>query len=86
MSLHEFPALSNIPPDLSRSVTIGIDYNDTTRAAKLDLVIGSRSYTVFIGCSTVTVPDDLHPGAGDSTGVQSVQFSNMLILRPNSVE
>ena len=53
MSLHEFPALSNIPPDQSRSVTIGIDYNDTTRAAKLDLVIGSRSYTVFISCSTV---------------------------------
>ena len=52
MSLHEFPALSNIPHDQSRSVTLGIDYNDTTQAAKLDLVIGSRPYTVSISCPT----------------------------------
>eukprot|EP00092_Neocalanus_flemingeri_P004082 GFUD01004394.1.p1 GENE.GFUD01004394.1~~GFUD01004394.1.p1 ORF type:complete len:1115 (+),score=399.94 GFUD01004394.1:146-3346(+) len=52
MSLHEFPALSNIPPDENRSATLGIDYNDTTQAAKLDLVIGSRPYTVSIGCPT----------------------------------
>ena len=32
--LHEFPDLSNIPPDQSRSVTLGIDYNDATQAAK----------------------------------------------------
>jgi AP-3 complex subunit beta len=43
----EFPGLSNIPPDQSRSVTLGIDYNDTTQAAKLDFVIGSRPYTVI---------------------------------------
>lgn len=52
MFLHECPALSNIPPDQSRSVTLGIDYNDTTQAAKLDLVIGSRPYTVSISCPT----------------------------------
>ena len=52
MSLHEFSALSNLLPDQSRSVTLGIDYNDTTQAAKLDLVIGSRPYTVSISCPT----------------------------------
>jgi len=52
MSLHEFPALSNISPEQSRSATLGIDYNDTTQAAKLDLVIGNRPYTVSINCPT----------------------------------
>jgi len=52
MSLHEFPALSNILPEQSRSATIGIDYNDTTQAAKIDLVIGNRPYTVSITCPT----------------------------------
>ena len=52
MSLHEFSALSNIPPDQIRRVNLGIDYNDTTQAAKLDLVIGSRPYTVSISCPT----------------------------------
>jgi len=52
MSVHEFPALSNILPEQSRSATIGIDYNDTTQAAKIDLVIGSRPYTVSIACPT----------------------------------
>jgi len=52
MSLHEFPAISNILPDQSRSVTLGIDYNDTTQAAKIDLVIGSRPHTVSITCPT----------------------------------
>ena len=33
MFLHE-SALSNIPSDQSRSVTLGIDYNDATQAAK----------------------------------------------------
>jgi len=52
MSLHEFPALDNISPEQSRSATLGIDYNDTTQAAKLDLVIGNRPYTVSINCPT----------------------------------
>ena len=50
MSLHEFPALSNISPGQSRTVTLGIDYNDTTQAAKLDLVIGTKPHTVSISC------------------------------------
>ena len=91
MSLHEFPALSNIPPEQSRSVTLGIDYNDTTQAAKLDLVIGSRhpSYCLHQlsywgdGEAPQHVPDGLHPGAGDSTCVHSVQYSNLLLLRPS---
>ena len=48
--------MSSLPSPISpesRSVTLGIDYNDTTQVAKLDLVIGSRPYTVFISCSTV---------------------------------
>ena len=32
------------------------------------------------------VPDGLHPVAGDSTGVQSVQYSNLLLLRLSWVE
>ena len=33
-------------------MTLGIDYNDTTKAAKLDLVIDSRPYTVSMSCPT----------------------------------
>ena len=31
MSLHEFPAVSNIPPDQARTVTLGVDFRDTTQ-------------------------------------------------------
>ena len=50
MSLHEFPAVSNIGPGQSRTVTLGVDYKDTTQAAKFDLVIDNRPHTVSINC------------------------------------
>jgi len=50
MSLHEFPAVSNIPPDQARTVTLGVDFRDTTQAAKFDLVIDLRPHTVTIAC------------------------------------
>jgi len=52
MSVHEFPAVSNILPDQSRTVTLGIDFNDTTQAAKLDLVIGTRPFSISLNCPT----------------------------------
>ena len=50
MSLHEFPAVSNIQADQSRTVTLGVDYKDTTQAAKFDIVIDNRPFTVAISC------------------------------------
>ena len=44
------PAVSNIPPDQSRTVTLGVDYKDTTQAAKFDLVIDNRPHNVSISC------------------------------------
>ena len=50
MTLHEFPAVSNIGPGQSRTVTLGVDYKDTTQAAKFDLVIDNRPHSVSINC------------------------------------
>ena len=50
MSLHEFPAVSNIAPDQARTVTLGVDFKDSTQAAKFDLVIDTRPHTVSITC------------------------------------
>ena len=50
MSLHEFPAVSNIAADQSRTVTMGVDYKDTTQAAKFDIVIDNRPFTVAVSC------------------------------------
>ena len=50
MSLHEFPAVSNIAPDQSRTVTLGVDFKDSTQAAKFDLVIDNRPHSVTIAC------------------------------------
>ena len=50
MSLHEFPAVSNIPADQSRTVTLGVDFKDTTQAAKFDIVIDNRPFTVAVSC------------------------------------
>ena len=82
--------MSSLPSPIStesRSVTLGIGYNDTTQAAKLGPSDRQQAlYCIHQLFYCLHVPDDLHPGAGDSTGVQSVQFSNMLLLRPSSVE
>ena len=50
MSLHEFPAVSNIGPDQARTVTLGVDFKDSTQAAKFDLVIDNRPHSVSITC------------------------------------
>ena len=35
-----------------RNATLGIDFNDTTQAARIDLVIGGRAHTVNLACPT----------------------------------
>ena len=50
MSIHEFPAVSNIGPDQARTVTLGVDYKDSTQAAKFDLVIDNRPHSVSLPC------------------------------------
>jgi len=50
MSLHEFPAVSNIGSEESRTVSLGVDYKDTTQPAKFDIVIDNRPFTVAISC------------------------------------
>ena len=50
MSVHEFPAISNIAPAGSRTVTLGVDYRDSTQAAKFDIVLDNRPHTVSISC------------------------------------
>lgn len=39
MSIHEFPGIASLPVGSSRTVSIGINFNDTTQPAKFDLVI-----------------------------------------------
>ena len=38
MSLHEFPGIATLAQGASQTVSIGINFNDTTQAAKFDLV------------------------------------------------
>ena len=38
MSLHEFPGIATLAQGASQIVSIGINFNDTTQAAKFDLV------------------------------------------------
>ena len=48
MAVHEFPARANLGPGDERAATLGVDYNDTTQPAKIDLVVGNRPHTVTI--------------------------------------
>jgi len=48
MAVHEFPAMANLGPGDERAATLGVDYNDTTQPAKMDLVVGNRPHTVTI--------------------------------------
>jgi len=52
MSLHEFPAFQGLEPDQQRCVTLGVDYNDTTQAARVDLVVEGRAHSVALSPST----------------------------------
>ena len=52
MTVHEFPALLALQPNERRNVSLGVDFNDTTQAARVDLVIGGRAHTVSLTCPT----------------------------------
>ena len=52
MTVHEFPALLALRQGERRNATLGIDFNDTTQAARIDLVIGGRAHTVNLACPT----------------------------------
>lgn len=52
MAVHEFPAFLNLAPGQSKTTTLGVDFNDTTQAARVDLVIGGRAHTVTLSCPT----------------------------------
>ena len=38
MSVHEFPGIASLPAGASQTVSLGINFNDTTQPAKFDLV------------------------------------------------
>jgi len=48
MSIHDFPAFTNLLPNQDRVTTLGVDYNDTTQPAKFDIVIGGRPHPVTL--------------------------------------
>ena len=51
MTIHEFPAISNLPAGAvssSQNATIGIDFNDSTNVASLYLVASGRTFPVQI--------------------------------------
>ena len=48
MTMHEFSSLASLEPDSSQTVTIGINFNDSTQSAKFDLVASGRVFTVQI--------------------------------------
>merc|ERR1719234_222294 len=52
MTVHEFPALLSLQQGERRNATLGVDFNDTTQAARVDLVIGGRAHTVNLACPT----------------------------------
>lgn len=52
MTVHEFPALLGLQQGERRNATLGVDFNDTTQAARVDLVIGGRAHTVNLACPT----------------------------------
>ena len=48
MSMHDFPGISKLNPNESRSVSIGINFNDSTQAAKFDIVSSGRVFPITI--------------------------------------
>ena len=52
MTVHEFPALLGLQQGERRNATLGVDFNDTTQAARVDIVIGGRAHTVNLACPT----------------------------------
>ena len=48
MTMHEFSGISSLEPDSVQTVTIGINFNDSTQSARFDLVASGRVFTVQI--------------------------------------
>jgi len=46
MAVHDFPAVPNILPGGNVNVSLGVNFNDTTQAAKFDLVASGRCHNV----------------------------------------
>eukprot|EP00095_Tigriopus_kingsejongensis_P009742 maker-scaffold1553_size35894-snap-gene-0.10 protein:Tk09742 transcript:maker-scaffold1553_size35894-snap-gene-0.10-mRNA-1 annotation:"ap-3 complex subunit beta-2" len=65
MALHEFPGIVSMDQGSSNTVTLGINFNDTTQAAKFDLVASGRCFQVKIDPSMgelirpVAMPENL---------------------------
>ena len=58
MSMHEFASLASLEPDSTQTVTIGINFNDSTQSAKFDLVAsGNNKSTDIFGIGTLAVTD-----------------------------
>jgi hypothetical protein len=51
MSIHEFPGIATLPAGASRTVTLGINFNDTTQSAKFDLVKNLFKLSIFFSRS-----------------------------------
>jgi len=48
MALHEFPGIASLDQGSTQTVTIGINFNDSTQTAKFDLVASGRVFTIQI--------------------------------------
>ena len=48
MTMHEFASIASLESYADQAVTIGINFNDSTQAAKFDLVASGRVFTVQI--------------------------------------
>ena len=48
MSMHDFPGISKLTSNESRTVNIGINFNDSTQAAKFDIVSSGRVFPITI--------------------------------------
>ncbi len=46
LAIHDFPGIATLAPGASVNATLGVNFNDTTQAAKFDLVASSRCHAV----------------------------------------
>jgi AP-3 complex subunit beta len=46
MAMHEFPGIAKLAPGASQTVSIGINFNDSTQAAKFDIVSSGRAFSI----------------------------------------
>ena len=60
MSIHEFPAIPILSSGGTSTVTLGINFNDTTQTAKFDITLteedgGKRCHGVSIGKNSIVL-------------------------------